>query len=176
MAAAAAGRRCSCQNLTFVNVMSRPRPEVAGMRYWIGVVSRDHVQRGVAGGFCQLCHGKASAMRKLSRGDWIAFYAPRSAMRNGDPLQAFTAIGRIAQRTPYAFDMGGGFVPMRRNVNYVACREAPIRALVDRLSFIRNKQSWGYVFRFGQLEIPAEDFSIIAEAMGLSKTTIAPAP
>ena len=31
-------------------------------RYWIGVASRDHVARGVAGGFCQLGHGKASAV------------------------------------------------------------------------------------------------------------------
>jgi hypothetical protein len=135
------------------------------MRYWIGVVSREHVQRGVAGGFCQLCHGKSSAMKKLTPGDWIAFYSHKTAMQGGDSLQAFTAIGHIRAGEPYAFDMGGGFVPTRRDVDFKPCREAPIRLLVDRLSFIRNKQSWGYVFRFGQLEIPAADFRIIADAM-----------
>jgi len=28
------------------------------MNYWIGVVSRSHVLRGVAGGFAQMNHGK----------------------------------------------------------------------------------------------------------------------
>jgi EVE domain-containing protein len=56
------------------------------MRYWIGVVSRDHVQRGVAGGFCQLCHGKAAAMQRLTPGDWIVFYSRRTAMRAGEVL------------------------------------------------------------------------------------------
>jgi hypothetical protein len=26
--------------------------------------------------------------------------------------------------------------------------------LIERLSFIENKQRWGYVFRYGQIEIP----------------------
>ena len=26
--------------------------------YWIAVASREHVRRGVAGGFAQVCHGK----------------------------------------------------------------------------------------------------------------------
>ncbi|MGG1220830.1 EVE domain-containing protein, partial [Priestia endophytica] len=28
------------------------------IRYWVGVASRDHVMKGVQGGFAQLCHGK----------------------------------------------------------------------------------------------------------------------
>ena len=31
-------------------------------RYWIGVACREHVGRGVAGGFAQLCHGKAAPL------------------------------------------------------------------------------------------------------------------
>ena len=137
------------------------------MRYWIGVVSRDHVSRGVDGGFCQLCHGKASAMRKLTPGDWIAFYSPKTTMKDGTSLQAFTAIGQVKPGEPYTFDMGGGFVPSRRNVDFKPCREAPIRPLVERLSFIRDKRSWGYVFRFGQIEVPEGDFQLIAGAMGV---------
>jgi hypothetical protein len=34
-------------------------------KYWIGVASRNHVRMGMAGGFCQLCHGKAAPMRRL---------------------------------------------------------------------------------------------------------------
>jgi hypothetical protein len=27
-------------------------------RYWVGVVSRDHVRRAIDGGFCQANHGE----------------------------------------------------------------------------------------------------------------------
>jgi hypothetical protein len=71
--------------------------------------------------------------------------------------------------------MGSGFVPTRRDVDYKPCRETPIGALVPRLSFIRNKESWGYVFRFGQTEILQADFQIIADALGVAISEIAAA-
>jgi hypothetical protein len=137
-------------------------------RYWIGVASADHVARGVEGGFCQLSHGKAAPVRRLSPGDWIVYYSPRTSLRGGEPVQAFTAIGRIRPGEPYAFDMGGGFVPVRRDVAFVPSRRAPVRPLVDRLSFIRNKRSWGQAFRRGVVAIDRKDFEIIAAAMGVA--------
>jgi hypothetical protein len=146
----------------------RPREEQIAMpKYWIGVASRDHVRRGVAGGFCQLSHGKMPAVRRLSPGDWIAYYSPRTELRGGEPLQAFTAIGRVKEGEPYLFDMGGGFVPARRDVAFVECNEAPIRPLIERLGFIKSKKNWAYPLSFGILEISGEDFRLIEEAMGV---------
>jgi len=138
------------------------------MRYWIGVASRDHVKTGVTGGFCQLSHGKASPVRRMSPGDWIIYYSPRSGMHGGDVIQAFTAIGRIRDREPYPFAMDSGFVMTRRDVDFIDSQEVPIRPLIDQLHFIRNKQSWGSAFRFGQIEISEHDFQLIADAMGVS--------
>jgi hypothetical protein len=135
------------------------------MRYWIGVASRDHVERGVAGGFCQLCHGKAAPLRRMGPGDWIAYYAPRTQFKDGAPLQAFVALGRVVDDRVFQHDMGGGFVPFRRRVDFAPSRAAAIKPLLPRLSFIRKKESWGYVFRFGLIEIPEADFRTIAEAM-----------
>jgi hypothetical protein len=42
--------------------------------YWIGVVSKEHVARGVAGGFTQLNHGKAAPLERMRAGDGFAFY------------------------------------------------------------------------------------------------------
>jgi EVE domain len=81
-------------------------------KYWIGVASRDHVRTGTAGGFCQLCHGKAAPLRRLKAGDRIIYYSPRERMRDGAPIQAFTAIGEVASGEPEPHDMGGGFVMM----------------------------------------------------------------
>jgi hypothetical protein len=146
----------------------RPREEQIAMpKYWIGVASRDHVRAGVAGGFCQLAHGKMTAIRRLSAGDWIAYYSPRTELRGGEPLQAFTAVGRVKEREPYLFDMGGGFVPARRDIEFFDCSEAPIRPLIERLSFIKSKNNWAYPLRFGLLEISGADFWLISKAMGV---------
>ena len=54
---------------------------------------------------------------------------------------------------------------MRRFFGYVECEEVPIRPLIDALSFIQDKQRWGYMFRLGLFEIPPEDFELIQSRM-----------
>ena len=71
------------------------------MRYWVNTVSRSHVQNGVAGGFTQADHGKNSRLKRLSKGDGIIFYSPRTEFQAGEPLQHFTAIGEIIDEAPY---------------------------------------------------------------------------
>lgn len=137
-------------------------------RFWIGVASRDHVKKGEAGGFCQLCHGKAWAVNQLSPGEWIAYYSPKAEMRAGTPVRAFTAIGQIVDRPPYAVEMQPDFTPTRRDVHFMPATEAPIAPLINELSFINNKQHWGMVFRRGIQHVPRSDFQLIANAMGIS--------
>jgi EVE domain len=134
-------------------------------RYWIGVASRDHVIKGVRGSFCQLCHGKGNPLKRLATGDWIVYYSPRTTINGGEIVQAFTAVGQILEGEPYLFDLGNGFIPHRRDVRFAPAQEASIRPLIQNLTFIKNKQSWGYVFRFGLLEIPESDFQQIAAEM-----------
>jgi EVE domain len=136
------------------------------MKCWVNTISRDHVRLGVEGRFTQAGHGKAAGLRRLNAGDWLVFYSPKTSMEGGEPLQAFTAIGRIADAELYQVQMAPGFVPWRRNVEFVDCVETPIRQLIDALSFIKDKQRWGYMFRFGLFEIPQRDFELIKRAMG----------
>lgn len=135
-------------------------------RYWIGVASKDHVLTGVQGGFCQLCHGKSNPLKRMNPGDWIVYYSPRSTFKDGETVQSFTALGQILAGEPYLFDIGNNFIPHRRDVRFVEVIETAIRPMIEDLSFIKNKQSWGYVFRFGLLEIPEADFQLIVTAMG----------
>lgn len=62
--------------------------------------------------------------------------------------------------------MSPDFKPNRVDVQFVKCNEAPIKPLIEALSFIKNKTHWGAALRFGYLKIPAEDFALIARAMG----------
>ena len=136
-------------------------------RYWVGVASAEHVKAAVAGGFAQLGHGRHAPLQKLSPGDWILYYSPRSRMRGGDPVQAFTAIGKVKTGEAYQVHQRKGFRPFRRDVAYRrAARPAPMVDLRERLSFTRDRRSrWGMVFRRGAFEISREDFALIAKKM-----------
>jgi EVE domain len=134
--------------------------------HWIGVVSRAHAQLGVAGGFVQLGHGKRAPLQRLHAGDRIVLYSPRTAYPDGEPLRSFTAIGTVTTGLIYQAEMTPQFRPYRVDVAFEPCREAPIRPLLDELSFVADKAHWGATLRFGQLKISARDFALIARAMG----------
>ena len=132
-------------------------------RAWIAGASADHVRVGVAGGFMQVCHGKAVPLRRLSPGDRVAYYSPRDAMRDGTPVQAFTALGVVRAGPPYQVTMAPGFQPFRRDVSWMSADRVPIRPLLAQLSF--GGPNWGYRLRLGLFEVPERDMDLIAQAM-----------
>lgn len=137
------------------------------MRYWIGVASREHVTRGVTGGFAQVCHGKEGPLKQMRKDDWIIYYSPTIKFGEKDPCRAFTAIGQIEEGEPYPFQMSDDFVPYRRNVKFLPAKELSILPLLDSLTFIQDKKKWGFPFRRGCFSIPEADFKMIAEGMGI---------
>jgi hypothetical protein len=137
-------------------------------RHWIAVASAEHVRRGRDGGFMQVCHGKAAPLRRVSPGDRVAYYAPTATFRGKDRLQAFTAFGVVKAGAPFAVDLGGGFCPARRPVDWLASRDAPIAPLLERLGFTAGRRNWGYLLRTGLFEIAAADMAVIADAMGVT--------
>ncbi|HVV54834.1 MAG TPA: EVE domain-containing protein [Mucilaginibacter sp.] len=139
-------------------------------RYWIAVVSKDHIKRGVAGSFMQANHGKAGALKKLRINDRVIFYSPKVTYQGDEKLQAFTAIGQVRGAEIYRHKMTEDFVPYRRDMEYYACREVPIVPLIGMLDFIRDKKAWGYRFRFGFFEIGEHDFNLISKKMLTEET------
>ena len=135
-------------------------------QFWIGVVSREHVQIGVGGGFVQMNHGKKAPLQKLHAGDGFVYYSPKTSYPTGEPLQMFTAIAVVKGGEIYQGTMGDDLHPFRLDVQYLDSKEVPIKPLIDQLSFIKDKVHWGAAFRFGNLKVSAQDFKIIAEAMG----------
>jgi hypothetical protein len=134
-------------------------------KYWIVVASRDHVQRGVEGGFMQANHGKASALKRMQAGDGILYYSSKEVYGEETKCQRFTAIGEIADDLVYQGEMGDSFIPFRRNVKYFPCREVSILPLIGVLDFIKDKTHWGAPFRFGVVEVGEKDFQQIADQM-----------
>ncbi len=138
-------------------------------RYWIGVASRDHVMTGVAGGFCQLGHGRQAPLRRLSPGDGLAYYAPRTGMRAGARIQAFVAIGQIGAGGITQVRQTADFCPFRRDIAYFGGTDAPIAGLKEHLSFTRDGANWGLLMRRGLFRVSRDDFLVIARAMGVGR-------
>ena len=137
-------------------------------RNWIAVASAEHARRGCATpdtGYMQVCHGKSAPLKRMSAGDRVVYYSPALTMGGKDKLQRFVSIGLVRAGEPYAFDMGGGFVPFRRDVAYVAAQEASILPLLDDFEFVEDRQRWGYKFRSGLFDISDHDMRLIAQAM-----------
>lgn len=129
-------------------------------QYWLGVASYDHVRKGVAGGFCQFDHGKSHTVKKLRKGDRIVYYSPRESINAGAKVQAFTALGEVLEG-----EMEQVEACARRQVRYQQIEPAPIQPLLEDLSFIKNKQSWGLALRRSSLQLSRDDFERIARAL-----------
>lgn len=134
-------------------------------QFWIGNATRDHVLRGVAGGFCQLSHGRPEALHRMRRGDWIIYYSSRESFEGDTACQRFTALGKIVGQEVYQVTMAEKFRPFRRDVNFCRVKEIEIRPLITKLSFIKNKQHWGLPFRRGYIQVGEMGFRGIAEEM-----------
>ena len=135
---------------------------------WIAVASAEHARRACSvleQGFMQVCHGKCAPLKCVLPGDRVAYYAPTLTQGGKDRLQSFVSIGVVKAGNPYAFDMGGGFVPFRRDVVYLSAQAAPIAPLLDEFEFVEDRACWGYRLRFGLVKVGEHDMRLIAHAM-----------
>lgn len=135
-------------------------------KYWLAVVQREHVLRGLEQGIVQTNHGVKSGIQRMKPGDGLVYYSPKTAYPEGDPLREFTAIGTIAEGEPWQQNEGD-FTPWRRHVDYDKTATAtPIAPLLDTLELTRGNKNWGFIMRRGQIEISPDDFRVIAREMG----------
>jgi hypothetical protein len=142
------------------------------MKYWLAVVQREHVLRGVSLGIVQTNHGAKGGVQRMQPGDGLVYYSPKTSYPDGDPLREFTAIGHIADGDAWQADaamMGAinDFRPWRRKVDYDESAHAtPIGPLLEVLELTRGNRNWGFIMRRGQVEISPADFGVIAKEMG----------
>jgi len=134
-------------------------------KFWIIVASKDHVSKGVEGGFAQACHGKSSPLKRMKSGDFIIYYSGKQIMAAAEKCREFTALGKVIDNDIYQLQISEDFCPSRRNVEFEECQQISILPLINDLNFIQNKKNWGYPFRFGFFEIDKHDFDLISSKM-----------
>jgi hypothetical protein len=134
------------------------------MAAWLGVVSAEHVARGVRLGIAQTNHGKRTGLARMQPGDWLVYYSPQERLGERTPVQAFTAIGQLADDRIWQADEGD-FKPWRRTVSYRPdARRVPIADLHHRLD-LTAAPNWGYRLRRGLVPLTDADLSVILAAM-----------
>ncbi len=134
-------------------------------KYWVIVASKDHVKEGIKGGFAQACHGKSAPLKKMRKGDYVIYYSSKLSFGKNEKCQQFTAIGIVENDTIYSVEMYPGFTPFRIDISFLDSKDISILPLINDLEFIKNKQRWGYPFRYGMLEINQHDFELISSEM-----------
>lgn len=138
-------------------------------RFWIAVVSKEHVLRGVEGNYMQACHGKKAPLARMKKGDGFLFYSSKISMNRDEKCQAFTVIGVVKDDIVYQFQMSESFIPFRRNIDFFKSKDISILPLIEDLEFIQDKKYWGYNFRYGFLEIGEKDFNFIQSKMRIDE-------
>ena len=132
------------------------------VKYWLGVVSKEHVLRGVEGGFCQVCHGKSVPLKRMKKGDYLLYYSSKLKMDSPEKCQAFTAVGKMIDDGVYQVEMFPDFFPYRRNVSfYEPTKDCPIE--VARLS--EEWKTYVSQLRYGHFEISKTFFDFIFQEM-----------
>jgi hypothetical protein len=145
-----------------------PAKKPSGPRYWIAVVPKIGVDRCLAGGFAMFAHGRHDAVKRTGAGEWLAYYSPRTLLKGGDKIRAFTAIGKFTKREPYEAEMMPGRVGWCRDIAFGRkARAADVYPLLDELSFIKDRTHWGLFFHRSLFSVSRDDFAKIAAAMGL---------
>jgi hypothetical protein len=135
-------------------------------KYWVATVSADHAHKARELGIIQVNHGKEAPLRRMAVGDGLVNYSPRQSHPDGAALQAFTALGRVAEGGGYRGEMGS-FRAHRRDVHWQVGRIVPIHPMLGELDLTRDLPNWGMAFRFGLHPLSEADFDHIAWAMGL---------
>jgi hypothetical protein len=136
--------------------------------HWLGVVSRAHVELGVAGGFAQLCHGRAASLRRMRAGDWLVYYSATAERGGHERVQAFTALGQLVDDRVYEVDLGD-WRPHRRDVRYEPVGPVSLASLASQLH-LTAQPHWGFALRRGHLPLDAHDFALIAAALRKAPT------
>lgn len=134
------------------------------MKYWLGVVSEEHVKKGVAEGFAQVCHGKRTPLARLRKNDWLIYYSPKKSMNGTEVCKSFTAIGEAKDDVIFQFEMTKEFKPFRRAIKYHNCTPIPIDSVKSELSLTKDR-NWGYRLRLGLIELSESDFRVLKRAL-----------
>ena len=134
------------------------------MTAWLGVVSAEHVRRGVSLGIAQIGHGKRAGLARMKACDILVYYSAQERLGDAPRLRCFTALGTVSDDEIWQADEGS-FKPFRRRVSYdPSARPVPIDTLKPVLE-LTAAPNWGQQLRRGLVPLSDHDLALIRDAM-----------
>ncbi|MDQ6839507.1 MAG: EVE domain-containing protein [Actinomycetota bacterium] len=133
------------------------------MTAWLGVVSAEHVRRGVSLGIAQFGHGKKAGLARMKAGDTLVYYSPVERLGDRTPLRQFTAIGTVADEVIWQADEED-FKPSRRRVHYQDAQPVLVEDVKSQLQ-LTTSSNWGYQLRRGLIPLDADDVAVLRRSM-----------
>jgi len=130
---------------------------------WLGVVSAEHVRRGVELSIAQIGHGKMTGLKRMRAGDTLVFYSPTERLRDGIALRQFTAIGVVPDDEIWQAD-DGDFHPYRRQIAYARAHTVDLDDVREQL-VLTSTPNWGYQLRRGLVPLDDRDANLLRHAM-----------
>ena len=134
-------------------------------KFWIGVAHARQVGIIREKALVAFSRGQKAPVARMAKGDRVAYYAPRTDFE-GDPVQAFVALATVTDAAPFEAPLVDEATAWVRAARYRKVREAPVKPMLDELSFVTNPRHWGMAFRRSHFEVTEADFARIARAMG----------
>jgi predicted RNA-binding protein len=110
---------------------------------------------------------KKGRLKSFQVGDLITFYVPRDSLASSRKIRKFIGVAEV-KGVGYESDTPiwkNGLFPQRIQMEPLSEGSCDIGPLIERLTFIKNKKSWGGTFLSGILRVPLQDFKIIQESM-----------
>ena len=126
-------------------------PSPVAARTWVIVVSYEHARRGVAEGFIMVNHGKRPPLARMSVGDRILVYSPKTTFPDGDPFQAIAIVGTVIGTEPEPSAVIPGGFRLRAALREI--EPIPLAGIRDHLPTSR--------LRFGCFELTQADAEAI---------------
>ena len=110
---------------------------------------------------------KSTVLKSFELGDLIVFYVSRESLSSTKRIGKFIGLAEVVSQSYHSTApiWNNGLFPERIDIEPVSEKSCDIKALLDRLRFIKNKASWGATFLFGILRISHDDFDTIRENM-----------
>lgn len=133
-------------------------------KYWIGVAHLKQAKAAEGAGFVAFSHGRESAVRKVSPGDRVIYYSPKTDFE-GTAVQAFVALATVMGEPEQRQMPNTDFTPWTRAAEFTTVSEVPVKPMLEDLTFVTNPRHWGMAFRRSLFEITEGDFILISNAM-----------
>lgn len=71
-----------------------------GRTTWVIVAARDHARRWLRDGFVMANHGKRAPLARMTVGDGILIYSPKTDFPDGEPFRAIAIVGEVTGEEP----------------------------------------------------------------------------